>query len=371
MRKTTGIGSLEYAEVQEKKGLCLSKANSNTRALAAHKSAKQIYCREYGEDHIKVKTCLYNIALCCIALERWMEARQCLLQMYKKISSILGNENIELANIQFYIGLTYQKTGNWKEAKKCLDDSIYIRKLHGQYHQKLTAETLDIIGDIVNKQKNSRALQASEMHYLESMRLYTNLHMMKEAAMMHYKIAKFYAAKDKYEKALVHLEKSLVTFRVLTGGLKSPISDIYLSLGNAHEALNQVERAIACYDFCIKSSKTDIVTTKAFINKGKVLCRNSKYDEALLCLSTALQIGVDGSKQEIEAEVLVARGQVSDLMNKYDLALESYQNALKIYKKLPKCERDVATVSQEIANFHIRRKKYREAFRFSEEALEM
>jgi len=120
------------------------------RALDIHKYAMNIYTAINGASHMSVKTSLFNIALCLISLQESTRARQCLLEVYKSISSDLGDDSPEMIDIYFYIGISFKQEGNYKSAKKYFDDTIEIRRLHSKYECKEAAEALESVGDVVS-----------------------------------------------------------------------------------------------------------------------------------------------------------------------------------------------------------------------------
>mmetsp|Transcript_18832 Transcript_18832/g.27898 ORF Transcript_18832/g.27898 Transcript_18832/m.27898 type:complete len:594 (+) Transcript_18832:1218-2999(+) len=170
---------------------------------------------------------------------------------------------------------------------------------------------------------------------------------------------------------LVHFEKSLVALRVLQSSSSSFITGLYLNLGIAHDAINNFSKAIHCYDFCIEDSSDSLTATKALVSKGRALSKMERFDDALQCLSDALRKDHTATKPSIEADVLVAKGQVADLMKNNKAAMDSYLSALEVYRTLPKSEEDVANTLTEIANSHLRHKRYEEATCYANEALDI
>jgi len=172
--------------------------------------------------------------------------------------------------------------------------------------------------------------------------------------------------KRNYNKAIVHFEKSLVATKVLTGAKDDLIAEIYLNLGVAHDSANNFPKAIKCFDLCIECERA--ISSKAFICKGRALSKFGMYDGALTCLSIALDIG--GNSRE-EADILVAKGQLLDLMDNNAPAMDCYLSALSMYRKLPSNDEVVASVCQEIANSHLRKGRFDAAQEFAKEAFDM
>lgn len=219
--------------------------------------------------------------------------------------------------------------------------------------------------------KEISSIEIAEKYFAESLRLYNFLYCHEDAASLHSKIAHLCVRARTYEKAIVHFEKSLVTSRVLQSSTSSFITEVYLNLGIAHDAINNFSKAIHCYDFCIKDSSDSLTATRALISKGRALSKMERFDDALQCLSDALCKDHTAKKPKIEADILVAKGQVADLMKDNKLALDSYLSALEVYRDLPQSEEDVANTLMEITNSHLRHKRYEEATDYSNEALDM
>jgi len=134
----------------QKKGICLALMNDYRRALNAHTDALQIYKRIHGSSHMSVKNSLFNTALCLNALQRPAKARECLNQAYKITKKELGDDNMEAADIQFHVGISYKLEKDYKAAKKCFDDTIHLRRLHSKYECPNTAEIFEMVGDAVS-----------------------------------------------------------------------------------------------------------------------------------------------------------------------------------------------------------------------------
>jgi tetratricopeptide (TPR) repeat protein len=214
------------------------------------------------------------------------------------------------------------------------------------------------------------SIEIAEKYYIESLRLFNLLCCHKDVALLHFKLANLYVRAATYEKSIVHFEKSLVASRVLSGSNSSSVTEIYLNLGIAHDAMHSFDKAAHCYDFCIEHSSDSLTAIKARISKGRALSKIERFEEALQCLSDALSTHND-TQPNIEADILVAKGQVADLMNNNRLAMKSYFSALEIFRTLPRLELDVAKTLMEIANSHLRHKRYEEASSFASEAFEM
>jgi len=219
--------------------------------------------------------------------------------------------------------------------------------------------------------KEMPSIEIAEKYFAESLRLYNFLNCHEDAASLHSKIAHLCVRARTYEKAIVHFEKSLVASRVLQSSSSSFITGLYLNLGIAHDAINNFSKAIHCYDFCIEDSSDSLTATKALVSKGRALSKMERFDDALQCLSDALRKDHTATKPSIEADVLVAKGQVADLMKNNKAAMDSYLSALEVYRTLPKSEEDVANTLTEIANSHLRHKRYEEATCYANEALDM
>lgn len=217
------------------------------------------------------------------------------------------------------------------------------------------------------------SVDIAEKYYIESLRLFNLLCCPKDAASLHFKMANLYVRAGTYEKAITHFEKSLVASKLLSGSKSSFITRLYLNLGMAHDAVNTFDKAVHCYDFCISQSSDSVTASKALISKGRALSKIERFEEALQCLSDALGTDND-TTPKVEADVLVAKGQVADLMNNNGLAMDSYFAALEIFRTMGGCGENfdsVANTLMEIANSYLRRKLYEEANSFATEAFEM
>lgn len=111
VKKRSGSLNVKYADMIQKKGICLAIMSEYRSALYVHTSAMKIYKRIYGASHISVKNCLFNIALCLNSMEKPQKARICLRKAYQLTMKEFGEETLETADIQFHIGLTYKIEG--------------------------------------------------------------------------------------------------------------------------------------------------------------------------------------------------------------------------------------------------------------------
>ena len=95
----------------------------------------------------------------------------------------------------------------------------------------------------------------------------------------------------------------------------------YLNRGNALQALQQLEPALASFDKAIKLQPTSAV---AHFNRGNVLQALGRYETAVSSYDQAINLRQDS------AEFYYNRGNAFQLLNKHEAAVADYQRAVRI-----------------------------------------
>ena len=95
----------------------------------------------------------------------------------------------------------------------------------------------------------------------------------------------------------------------------------YLNRGNALQALQQLEPALASFDKAIKLQPTSAV---AHFNRGNVLQALGRYEAAVSSYDQAINLRQDS------AEFYYNRGNAFQLLNKHEAAVADYQRAVRI-----------------------------------------
>jgi tetratricopeptide (TPR) repeat protein len=142
--------NVEYARLIEKKAICAAKLDDQSAALKSHTEALKIYRTVHGTSHPFVKNSLYNIGLSLNSLGKPEKARKCLQQAYKATKNLHGEENIDCAEINFHIGISYKLQENFTAAKNYFDDSINTRKIFSD-DPKCLAKSFEMAGDVVSE----------------------------------------------------------------------------------------------------------------------------------------------------------------------------------------------------------------------------
>ena len=107
-------------------------------ALINYNKTLEIWCRKYGELHMKMWP-LYNNISSVLSKEKRYEESLVLLQKAEKIIiKCSGSKDYGLARIYDNMGRQYQRLNKYDEAEKYIKQSIAIREhTHSQYHQDI------------------------------------------------------------------------------------------------------------------------------------------------------------------------------------------------------------------------------------------
>ena len=227
-----------------------------------------------------------------------------------------------------------------------------------------------IIKVLNSKTTMSESAEVAGKNYNESLRLYSSLNCHHEMASLYQKLANISMMTRKYTTAITQFEKCLVTTKVLNGSSCESVADMYYNLGVVHDRTRCFSKAITCFDFCISINMASS-STNALLYKSRVLSKIGKFDEALDILSLLLDKDGFNNDLKLHADVLIAKANTYDLMNKKDMAMESYLLALSALRKLPNNEDSISNACHDIANKYLRKKNFDIALKFASEAFDM
>ena len=192
-----------------------------------------------------------------------------------------------------------------------------------------------------------------------------------EAAQKHIYKAELYASNFQFDEAEQHYIQAIIIF---------PSYDNYFEIASFYYDLNKFTEAMECYKHCLNLTNLPEEKANVLNNMGLVQQKNNDYSEAELSYEEALKIRRKLAEENPRAYLPKIAMTLNNLavlhrnINEYPKAFEEYEEALKIYKKLAKENPkaflpDLAMTLNNLANLHWNIYEYPKALEEYEEAL--
>ena len=143
---------LEYANILQKRGICLSSMAKNDlhNAIFSHMESLKIYQGIHGSNHFDVANALFSIAVCMNSQGSPNQASKLLQKAHSIIKNSMGDDSLDLVDILHQLGISYKLMNDLTEARNTLEGAIQIQKQHSQYQTLKSAQIIELIGDIVS-----------------------------------------------------------------------------------------------------------------------------------------------------------------------------------------------------------------------------
>ena len=148
----------------------------------------------------------------------------------------------------------------------------------------------------------------------------------------------------------------------------------YINIGNIHIYRNEMNQALIFFKKAFESSKnTDNVTQQAYIyyNLGRTYTELGNYSKARYFVDQVMKMR---EKNHDEDGLAIAKKNLGDIFlqeNKTNEALNEYEEALKISKRLNTNKTIIATLKNEIAKIYASQKKFKKAEQCAKKSLKI
>lgn len=340
-----GSTSYEAAETQAMMGRALLVIGDNENAIESCKAALDIFKKEAGPEAVDeagyshdpkslgVGDCNYCIGSAYLAIHEYELAAQHLFDAIPVQSQFYGSDSIELADTYYKLSEALRCAGKYSRALEIGVNALRIRKLALGNESIECALSLRQIGAIQEaSEKDTEALNC----FIEALRVFTIIQgkSHENVASSLLSIGRSYTKLNEYDKAIDNLRRSLSVYKEKFGPLNAEVSDVICLLANVESLRGDSEGALNYYKESLQINNhigDDKAVARVLYEIGVVLESRGDNGEAMECYNEIL-------RRAIKDDVVIAKahnriGGIRATLEDYDTALESFEDALSIYKE--------------------------------------
>jgi len=285
----------------------------------------------------------------------------------------------EIATIQLYIALCYEKTNNYNKAEKHYILSIEkFKNASGEIDYNIYSVALNNLGLIyANMGQYEKALPLQNEILEITKATFGETH--PDYATRLNNLAHLYSKMGQYEKALPLYEEALEISKASLGEAHPKYASMLNNLALLHFYMGQYEKALPLYEEALKLTKAFLgemhPSYATFLNNLAQLYLNmGQHEKALPLQEEALEItkATLGKTHPDYAERLNNLAGFYYNMGQYEKALSLFEEALEIRKAtVGETHPDYATSLSNLASLYSDMGQYEKALPLQEEALEI
>lgn len=207
------------------------------------------------------------------------------------------------AELLFKIGETFEK-------EKKIDEALdYYVKAYREEPAK-TEKALYVLG-FANKMKLDKKVLALANDFIKNFNLSKTVKIKFFLALSHFRLEEYSAAEALFKEIISETTD------------KKLLSQAYCYFAEMNTKLNSVELAFSQLK---KALELDNMNARAYASIGILLAGQEKYEEAKNFFEKSISL----AKEKPEPEVYYNLGQLYEIEKKYDLALEMYEDSIRI-----------------------------------------
>ena len=319
-----------------------------------------------GEGNIETVRSYFDVA-CLYRLT--MEFREALSYYEKALNgykSILGENNQYVSDVYYDIGCIYYAKNDYEKSIVHYMKALAIQTKTLGFWNSATAETYDKLAyvyfDIGDYDKSLEC----HVNALEINRKVLG-EMNQTTARNYNDVGFLYYSKGDYDKALEYYDRVINIYKELFGEDNKASATTYDNMGLAYKYKGDYSSALKYYRKCLSMVEADrsSSTVHAYVNLGSLLRDYGDVKMGLEYLLKALDLSksVNGKLDVETALVFNAIGLCYSRLDDSDKALMYVQQALDIYKSIPRLEEhpDTAAFLKYIGSEYLKKKDLKSA----------
>lgn len=326
-------GSERDAEILIIQGILSNLHGKQKEGLASYEKALQVLVTRAPHRKEKVASLLHLIGCVYLISGEHRKAMKLFEESLQARRKVLGFVHLDVASTLFNMAFLHQSRKRLDKALKCLEEALKIRQLRLPDSEKV-AVTHEKIGTI------SRALgktKKAELAFNEALRIRRLVH-----GDMHHAVAAVLqelgdlmgdlgdsdAAMKNYVQALEIREQRL-------GPDDLAVAETYYSMGFNLMNSHALDRALQCFEESLSIRKFNLGDDAKEVGDtlnmmGSLQAQRDELDDAISLLWEALRIRKHHKDNVKVSETLKNIGNVHREKREYELAIECYDNCLKI-----------------------------------------
>jgi tetratricopeptide (TPR) repeat protein len=303
------------------------------KAMKLFEESLQARRKVLGFVHLDVASTLFNMAFLHQTRNRLDKALKCLEEALK-IRQLRLPDSEKVAVTHEKIGSLARAIGKTKKAQINFEDALRIRRLiHGEQHEAV-ATVLQELGDLMD---DLSEYDSAMSYYIDALDIRRNRLGLDDIAVAEtlYSMGYTLHNNDEPDRALVCFEESLNIRRYQLGDDSKEVGDTLNMIGFLKAKRGELDDALTLLWDALRIRKIQedhVKVSETLKNIGNVHREKKERDLAVECYEECLRIRRTelGPEHEKVADALIAMGNVQSDMDHKDDAMRSYQEALKI-----------------------------------------
>lgn len=304
--------------------------------LACYEKALKILKRKVPHKMEKIAMLFHLIG--CVYLIKGEHKRSMKLfeQSLQTRRKMLGFVHLDVASTLFNMAFLHQTRSKFDKALKCLEEALKIRKLRLPDSDKvaLTHEKIGSIAKLVGKQKKA------EVAFEEALRIRKLLHGddHESVASVLHEMGDLMDDIGEFDEAVTCFSDALDIRRRKLGGDHEDVAATLYSMGFTLHNKDLIDRALLCFEESLNIRRArlgeeakevgDTLNMMGFLN-----AKLGEFDRALTFLWDALRIRKLNEDYVKASDTLKNIGNVHREKPEYELAIECYEECLRIRRK--------------------------------------
>lgn len=303
------------------------------KAMKLFEESLQARRKVLGFVHLDVASTLFNMAFLHQNRKRLDRALKCLEEALK-IRKLRLPDSEKVAVTHEKIGSLSREIGKNKKAQMAFDEALRIRNLiHGEQHEAV-ATVKQELGDLMD---DLGEYDSAMNHYITALDIRRKRLGLDDVSVAEtlYSMGYTLHNQDEPDRALVCFEESLSIRRYQLGEDSKEVGDTLNIMGFLKAKRGELDDALTFLWDALRIRKLQedrVKVSETLKNIGNVHREKQERDLAVECYEECLRIRRTelGAEHEKVADALIAMGNVQSDMKRTDEAMRSYREALKI-----------------------------------------
>lgn len=391
-KQGAALPPLASAVTMEKLAFSFDKMGNSEEALRSYSFCLRVYGEHFGSDSLKVAAILRNVGKvyqdrhdykrCVRALQRALHIGDSIdganyiprvqdamvyLQLARSLMALGAYDDVALDHFQSAVGVLEDVNQIYKETPST--------KASATPSQRSSDSRKDVIVDGCNTYELLLEGYSSILVLLRR-RDDGSPEMEDSISEVVHNIGNTQAALGQYDKALKSLDRVLQFQREAKGTEHLSVADLLFNLGNIHVELGQVELARDCHHECHVISvavlgNDSIELAENMVCLGNIEFLDNNYSLALEWFDEALRLLHKKGEYEIAVVKCLHRKAVAhDKIGEYDKSIECFGEVLRLGKKIWGMNHiELSNILNSVGNVHRNRGEVRRALKCYEESL--
>jgi len=308
-------------------GVCFGELSMLRLEMAHYEYAYELKKTVLGEDHVSVAETLHCLGAAHQSRGdsyRAMKNYQDALDIFRPI---VGEDSLSVADIMHNMGVVYCKTREYDTAMGVFEESLRVRRMQlGDNHEDIS-DTIQWIGKI--------HLELGD--YDSALKHFKAAHYGKEARFgkQHHAVAEcldnlgiIYEEMGDAAESLLCYKSSLKIKKKNLGRGHPDIADSLQNIANVYKDMKKNGRALACFSECVKILENKMRT------EISLFAKEATYSNLIEGYHNVIDLTKmkEGNDHVDVAGAYLNLGRVHDKLNRYEDAIDTYDEALRIWR---------------------------------------